>query len=123
MSLPLLTFDFEWRRAGGAGSEKAVSQEKFVANVVEVNVAQDQTATLFKYAAVVSSLYSDKATIQSDAERVPPQPRPEVSILYSKNIATPGYKKWAECDITIERRRCATSDPFQYSANESNPHR
>lgn len=81
---------------------QAVSQEKFVANVVEVNVAQDQTATLFKYAAVVSSLYSDKATIQSDAEKSAAAAKAKGFDTLLKEHSDAWIQKWAECDITIE---------------------
>ena len=81
---------------------ETISQEKFVANVVSANIEEGQTATLVKYAAVISSMDSDKATIQADAAN-------SAAAAYTKGFATliqeqraAWAKKWAECDITIE---------------------
>lgn len=81
---------------------EVVTQDKFVANVVEVNAAQDQTATLFKYAAVISSLYSDKAAIQSDAEKSAAAAMSKGFDTLLKEHSDAWIQKWAECDISIE---------------------
>jgi maltose phosphorylase len=79
-----------------------VSEEKLVANTIEVAVAQGQTASLIKYVAVISSLYSAKESIQSDAEN-------SAAAAYAKGYdrmlqeqGAAWAKKWAECDITID---------------------
>ncbi|MBR7801120.1 family 65 glycosyl hydrolase domain-containing protein [Undibacterium fentianense] len=78
------------------------SQDKLVGNTVNFTIEQGQTVSLIKYVAVISSLYADKATIQTTAEA-------SAAAAYSKGYATmlkeqraAWAKKWAECDITIE---------------------
>ncbi|MBI3285015.1 MAG: glycoside hydrolase family 65 protein [Burkholderiales bacterium] len=81
---------------------ETVSREKFVANIVSADIKEGQTATLIKYAAVISSLYADQAGIQAEAER-------SAAAAYAKGFAcmlqeqgAAWAKKWAGCDITIE---------------------
>lgn len=81
---------------------ETVSREKFVANVVSAALSEGQTVTLIKYAAVISSLYADKAGIQAEAER-------SAAAAYAKGFSNmlqeqgaAWARKWAECDITIE---------------------
>lgn len=81
---------------------EAVSKEKFVGNIVAVDVKEGQTANFVKYAAIISSLYSSKATIQADAEKsVAAAAAKGFATLLQEQSAAWG-KKWAECDITIE---------------------
>ena len=81
---------------------ETISRDKYVANIVSIDLKEGQTATLTKYAAVLSSLYASKETIHSDAQV-------SVAIAYDKGFAKMLHeqsaawaKKWAECDITIE---------------------
>ncbi len=72
------------------------------ANVVSIDVAQDQTATLFKYAAVISSLNSEKASIQANTEKSAATACDKgFPALLQQQLAA-WDKKWAECDITID---------------------
>jgi maltose phosphorylase len=81
---------------------ETVEQDKLVANVVKVMAQQNQTVTLLKYVAVVSSLYSSKDSLQADAEK-------SAALACAKGFdamlaeqSAAWAKKWAECDITIE---------------------
>ncbi|MFZ6798285.1 family 65 glycosyl hydrolase domain-containing protein [Undibacterium sp. Di24W] len=79
-----------------------VSKEKFVANVVHVEIAQGQSVSLIKYVSVVSSLYAEKATIQATAQAsaTGAQAKGFEKMLSEQRAAW--AKKWAECDITID---------------------
>ena len=81
---------------------ETISQEKFVANIVSIDLNEGQSATLVKYAAIISSMDADKVTLQADAEK-------SAAAAYAKGFVTllqeqsaAWAKKWAECDITIE---------------------
>lgn len=88
--------------AAVAINAETVSKEKYVANVVSADVKEGQTATIYKYAAVISSLYSEKANIQADAEKSAAAAFAKgFDTLFAEQSAAWG-KKWAECDITIE---------------------
>lgn len=79
-----------------------LSQEKLVANIVTAQVKQGQCLCLNKYAAIISSLNSDKANIQGDAERsVASACEKGFERMLQEQSAAWG-KKWDECDITIE---------------------
>lgn len=78
------------------------SQDKLVGNTVNLTIVENQTVSLIKYVAVISSLYADKANIQGVAEA-------SAAAVYAKGFAAmlteqraAWAKKWAECDITIE---------------------
>ena len=79
-----------------------VLKEKFVANVVHVDIVQGQSVSLIKYLAVVSSLYAEKATIQATAQAsaAAAQTKGFENMLSEQRAAW--AKKWAECDITID---------------------
>lgn len=81
---------------------QSLQQEKLVGNVVQAQVKQDQTLTLFKYAAVISSLYGEKATLQERAVQSAVQAREKGFDAMLAQQAAAWAQKWAECDISIE---------------------
>jgi len=88
--------------AAVAINAETVSKDKYVANVVSVDVKEGQTANFVKYAAIISSLYSNKATIQADAEKSVAAAAAKGFATLLKEQSAAWGKKWAECDITIE---------------------
>jgi maltose phosphorylase len=81
---------------------QTVSMEKFVANIVSADLKEGQVATLLKYAAVISSMDSDKATIQADAENSAGAASAKGFATLLQEQSAAWAKKWTECDITIE---------------------
>ncbi len=95
---------FELKKNGQVFKFEAeeVQREKYVGNIVEVEVTEGDEIAIYKYAANISSMYNDKATLLADC-------RKSVAGAYSKGFdallkAQKGAwaNKWEESDIVIE---------------------
>jgi maltose phosphorylase len=95
---------FELKKNGNTFTFEAeqIQKEKYVGNIVEVEVAQGDEIAIYKYAANISSMYNDKATLVVDC-------RKSVARAYSKGFDAllkaqkeAWAKKWEESDIVIE---------------------
>ncbi|CAN5819421.1 glycoside hydrolase family 65 protein [soil metagenome] len=78
------------------------SRDRYVANLVATEVKQGQTVTLYKYVAVMSSLYVEKNSIAADAEKSAALAHGKGFAALKQEHAAAWAKKWAQCDISIE---------------------
>ncbi len=81
---------------------EAIEKEKYVENLIAVEVEPGDEVILYKYATNVSSFYYEKDTIMVDAKKA-------VARAFSKGFSklleeqkTAWAKKWEQSDITIE---------------------
>ena len=95
---------FELKKNGQVFKFEAeeVQREKYVGNIVEVEVTEGDEIAIYKYAANISSMYNDKATLLADC-------RKSVAGAYSKGFDAllkaqkeAWANKWEESDIVIE---------------------
>ena len=81
---------------------KAISRPQYVANIVSEFAEQNQTISLVKYVAVISSLYCDKTTIHTTAQASAVAAKNKgFATMHAEHISA-WEKKWQQCDITIE---------------------
>lgn len=81
---------------------QSVQQDKLVGNVVQITAKQNQTVVLTKYAAVISSLYAERASLQELAVQSAVRARTLGFDAMLQAHRAAWHQKWAECDISIE---------------------
>lgn len=97
-----MTFEIQKNGTTLSFDPEHVQKEKYVANVVDVDVKAGDEITVYKYASNVSSMYYAKETLVVDCRKA-------VARAFSKgfdkllaNQKRAWAKKWEESDITIE---------------------
>jgi maltose phosphorylase len=79
-----------------------VEKEKYIGNIVEVEIAENDEIAIYKYAANVSSMYFDKPTLMADCRKAVAQAYAKGFKALLESQKEGWAKKWEESDITIE---------------------